>query len=73
MGSVASQFVTPVITTSAYAGALAYGLHQIGRGVSKSGDTVTQNGGNAENTANSGNTTTKGPTTINSNNKNIIK
>lgn len=51
MGSVASQFVTPVLTTSMYAGALAYGLHQVGRGLGKSGDNVTQQGGGAQSEA----------------------
>lgn len=53
MGSVASQFVTPVITSGMYAGAIAYGLHQVGRGLGKSGDTVTQQGGGAESSATS--------------------
>lgn len=53
MGSVASQFVTPVLTTSMYAGALAYGLHQVGRGLGRSGDTVNQNGGGAQSDASS--------------------
>lgn len=70
MGSVASQFVTPVITTTMYAGSLAYGLHQVGKGLGKSGDHVTQQGGDASNMVNSGNKTTniKPSTTINSNN-----
>lgn len=78
MGSVASQFVTPVLTTSMYAGAMAYGLHQVGRGLGKSGDTVNQQGGGASsesnstssNMTNSGNKTTnvKPSTNINSNN-----
>lgn len=53
MGSVASQFVTPVITSGMYAGALAYGLHQVGRGLGKSGDHVTQQGGGAKSEATS--------------------
>ena len=57
----------------AMAGAVAYGLHQVGRGIAKSGDHITQEGGNAENTTNSGNTSVKGNTSINSNNKNIMK
>jgi hypothetical protein len=83
MGSVASQFVTPVLTTTMYAGALAYGLHQVGRGLGKSGDNVTQQGGgstsesNASNSVNSGNKTTttnvKPTTTINSNNHIKVK
>ena len=76
MGSVASQFVTPVLTTSMYAGALAYGLHEVGRGLGKSGTTVNQQGGDsqssASNAVNSGNKTTttnvKPTTNINSNN-----
>lgn len=74
MGSVASQFVTPVLTTGMYAGSLAYGLHQVGRGLGKSGDHVTQQGGgsssNSSNMTNSGNTTTniKPNTSINSHN-----
>lgn len=48
MGSVASQFVTPVLTTSMYAGSLAYGLHEVGRGLAKSGPTVNQTGGGAQ-------------------------
>lgn len=78
MGSVASQFVTPVLTTSMYAGALAYGLHSVGKGLGKSGDTVNQQGGGASsessstssNMTNSGNKTTniKPSTNINSNN-----
>lgn len=81
MGSVASQFVTPVLTTSMYAGAMAYGLHQVGRGLGKSGDTVNQQGGGASsesassNMTNSGNkssvTNVKPTTNINSNN--VIK
>ena len=51
MGSVASQFVTPVLTTSMYAGSLAYGLHQVGRGLGKSGTTVNQEGGGAQSEA----------------------
>lgn len=74
MGSVASQFVTPVLTTSMYAGSLAYGLHQVGRGLAKSGPTVTQQGGGSSSSAdtsiNSGNMTKNinPKTTINSNN-----
>lgn len=65
MGSVASQFVTPVLTTSMYAGSLAYGLHQVGKGLGKSGDNV-----NVSNKTNSDNKTTniKPHTNINSNN-----
>lgn len=59
MGSVASQFVTPVITSGMYAGALAYGLHQVGRGLGKSGDHVTQQGGGAESKSGSDNVSTK--------------
>jgi len=75
MGSVASQFVTPVLSTSIMAGSIAYGLHQVGRGLGKSGTTVHQQGGgaNADNTTNSGNTSIKGNTSINSGNKNIMK
>lgn len=75
MGSVASQFITPVVTTAMYSGAFAYGLHQIGRGLGKSGTTVNQQGGGAkaENMTNSGNTSVRGNTSINSNNKNIMK
>lgn len=63
----------------AMAGAVAFGLHQVGRGLGKSGDHVVQQGGggNAENTTNSGNTTSnktiKGDTNINSGNKNVMK
>jgi hypothetical protein len=75
MGSVASQFVTPVLSTTIMAGSVAYGLHQVGRGLGKSGTTVNQSGGgaNADNTTNSGNTSIKGNTSINSGNKNIMK
>lgn len=81
MGSVASQFITPVLTTSMYAGALAYGMHEVGRGLGKSGTTVNQQGGgaNAENTNTNAsgnktmNTSVKGDTNINSGNKNYIK
>lgn len=80
MGSVASQFVTPVLTTTMYAGAMAYGMHQIGKGLGKSGTTVNQQGGGASadsssassNMTNSGNhtatTNIKPSTNINSNN-----
>lgn len=81
MGSVASQFVTPVLTTTMYAGALAYGMHEIGRGLGKSGTTVNQQGGGAQSDAsatggsastmqNSGNSikNIKPSTNINSNN-----
>lgn len=51
MGSVASQFITPVVTTAMYSGAFAYGMHSIGRGLSKSGDHVTQQGGGAQSEA----------------------
>ena len=61
-----------------YAGAMAYGLHQVGKGLGKSGDTVNQQGGGASsesnatssNMTNSGNKTTniKPSTNINSNN-----
>ncbi len=67
MGSVASQFVTPVLTTTMYAGSIAYAGHAIGRGLGKSGTQVQQNGGgaqsdsssssNAKNMTNSGNQT----------------
>ena len=73
MGSVASQFVTPVLSTTVLAGGIAYAGHAVGRGLSKSGTTVHQGGATAENTTNSGNTSTKGNTSINSNNKNIMK
>lgn len=74
MGSVASQFVTPVLSTTLMAGSIAYAGHAIGRGLGKSGDHVTQQGGNSEsnasNAVNSGNKTTniKPSTNINSNN-----
>lgn len=83
MGSVASQFVTPVITTAEVAGGMIGMGYFIGAGLGKSGDTVTQQsggaqsnasasakGGNAENAVNSGNRTTvvKPQTNINSNN-----
>lgn len=51
MGSVASQFVTPVLTTSMYAGSIAFAGHQIGRGLAKSGTTVNQQGGGASSDA----------------------
>lgn len=51
MGSVASQFVTPVLTTAMYSGAFAYGMHQLGKGLAKSGPTVTQQGGGAKSEA----------------------
>lgn len=79
MGSVASQFVTPTLSTAMYAGAFAYGLHQVGRGLGKSGDHVTQQGGGAQSdatvTQNSGNKTVnvKPQTNINSGNKIITK
>jgi hypothetical protein len=77
MGSVASQFVTPVLTTSMYAGALAYGLHQVGKGLGRSGDTVTQQGGDshtsATNSPNSGNRTTNVNPRTNINSNNYIK
>lgn len=65
------------LTGLAASAATAYGLHQVGRGIAKSGDHVTQQGGgaHAENTTNSGNTSTKGNTTtnINSGNHNIMR
>lgn len=65
------------LTGLAASAATAYGLHQVGRGLGKSGPTVNQQGGgaNAENTNDSGNTShsTKGDTNINSGNKNIMK
>lgn len=80
MGSVASQFVTPTLSTAMYAGAIAYAGHQIGRGLGKSGDHVTQQGGGAQSDAtggsvNSGNKTVnvKPQTNINSGNKIIAK
>lgn len=81
MGSVASQFVTPVLTTSMMAGSIAFAGHQIGRGLGRSGDSVTQQGGNSEssasNSVNSGNKTVttniKPQTTINSNNHIKVK
>ena len=73
MGSVASQFVTPVLSTTVLAGGIAYAGHAVGRGLGKSGTTVNQGGANAENTTNSGNKTVKGDTNINSGNKNIMK
>lgn len=78
MGSVASQFVTPVVTTAMYSGAFAYGLHQVGRGLAKSGTTVNQHGGGAKADSTSGagvdmskgdTTNIKGDTHINSGNK----
>lgn len=54
MGSVASQFITPVVTTAMYSGAFAYGLHQVGRGLGRSGDHVTQQGGGAKSDAKAG-------------------
>lgn len=74
MGSVASQFITPVITTAMYSGAFAYGLHSIGRGLGKSGDHVTQQGGNSQGgsggsvSQNNGNTSTRSITQNNTNN-----
>lgn len=59
MGSVASQFITPVVTTAMYSGAFAYGLHSIGRGLGKSGDHVTQQGGGAQAKSGSDNVSTK--------------
>ena len=77
MGSVASQFVTPVLTTSMYAASIGYAGHAIGRGLGKSGDHVTQQGGDAQasNQVNSGNKTlnVKPNTNINSNNTIKVK
>lgn len=75
MGSVASQFVTPVLSTSMHAGALAYGLHQVGKGLGRSGDNVTQQGGNAEGggvSQNNGNTSTS-TRSITQTNNNTVK
>lgn len=74
MGSVASQFVTPVITTAEMAGGMVGMGYFIGNGLGKSGTTVNQQGGGAHSQSsamnNSGNKTTtiKPSTNINSNN-----
>lgn len=80
MGSVASQFITPVVTTAEMAGGMVGMGYFIGNGLSKSGTTVNQSGGGANAEAsskagastsvNSGNKTTniKPSTNINSNN-----
>lgn len=53
MGSVATQFVTPVVTTTVFTAGMAYGFHSVGRGLGKSGDTVTQQGGGADSSSSS--------------------
>jgi len=84
--SIASLVQGPVSAAMIAAG-VAFAGHQIGRGVGKSGDTVTQQGGgaqsnasaqggaggNASNMTNSGNTSIKGPSTTNINSGNVFK
>lgn len=65
MGSVASQFVTPVLSTSIQAGGMVGMGYFIGKGLSKSGDNVNQNStgnGNAESSSKSSNMTNSGNT-----------
>lgn len=87
MGSVASQFVTPVLSTTIMSGAIAFTGYEIGKGLGKSGTTVNQSGGGAQsvagagadarssasNKANSGNHTTNVHPQTNINSNNVIK